>query len=73
MAGFLPAAGRAPLVSVLDAVNFTTFLGFTANPPAGGTLLLQPLLSDADRAHPESQTLSEAAGGRSRPTTGGGV
>ena len=33
LAGFLPAAGRAPLVSVLDAVNFTTLLGLAANPP----------------------------------------
>lgn len=33
LAGFLPAAGCAPLVSVLDAVNLTTLFGLAANPP----------------------------------------
>lgn len=53
LAGFLPAAGCAPLVSVLDAVNLTTLFGLAANPPGGGALMLQPLLSHADRTHPE--------------------
>lgn len=48
LAGFLPATGRTPLVSVLDAVNFTTLLCFTTNPPSRGAVLLQPLLSYAD-------------------------
>lgn len=37
LAGLLPAAGRAPLLSVLDAVNLSALLGFTANPPAEQT------------------------------------
>lgn len=82
LAGLLPAAGCAPQLSVLDAVNFPTLLGLAPNPPedqthsgqsapgghrvdnttqkhrpAGGAVLLQPLLSHADRPDPERCSL----------------
>lgn len=75
LAGLLPAARRAPLLPVLDAVHLPALLGFTTklpadrhtgqcgsyrrlcaalmyrqytDRPAGGAVLLQPLLSHAD-------------------------
>ena len=35
LAGLLPAAGCAPLVPMLDAVNFTALLGLAAHPSGG--------------------------------------
>lgn len=47
LAGLFPATRGAPLLSVLNAINFTALLGIAADSPAGGALL-QPLLTHAD-------------------------
>lgn len=72
LAGLLPAARRAPQLPVFDAVNLPALLGLAADPPAGGAVMLQPLLSHADRSRPERRALSAAGGGRGRQTTRGG-
>lgn len=56
LAGLFPATSGAPLLPVLNAVNFTAFLGLTADSPAVGALL-EPLLTHTDGAHSGSQAL----------------